>query len=46
MPARADPETGMLLWPNGEDFDPIILHHYATGTPMPDWAGPIPDSEC
>lgn len=38
-------ETGMLCWPGNLDFDPVILHHYATGKPMPKWAGPILDSE-
>ena len=43
---RADRESGMLLWPNGLEFDPLVPRHFATGTPMPDGAGPIPDSEC
>ena len=36
-------ELGVICWPGDLDFDPIILHHYVTGTPMPSWAGPIPD---
>ena len=40
---RVDPETGMICWPNDAEFDPILLHHYVTGKPMPDWAGPVAD---
>jgi len=39
-----DEETGMLRWPGDLEFDPVILHHYVTGRPMPKWAGPIVDS--
>jgi hypothetical protein len=36
-------EIGTICWPGDLDFDPVILHHYATGKPMPKWAGPIPN---
>ncbi len=39
-----DAETGTIRWPGDLDFDPVILHHYVTGRPMPKWAGPIVDS--
>ncbi len=29
-----DPESGTLAWPNGIDFDPIVLYCEATGTPI------------
>jgi hypothetical protein len=38
-----DEEIRVICWPGDLDFDPIILHHYATGAPMPKWAGPIPN---
>ena len=41
-----DHEIGMICWPGDLDFDPVLLHHYATGKPMPDWAGPIENSNC
>lgn len=43
---RLDPALGSICWPGDLDFDPVLLHHYATGKPMPDWAGPIADSNC
>ena len=43
---HVDEETGGLLWPGDLDFDTELLHHYATGKPLPKWAGPIVDSEC
>jgi hypothetical protein len=26
--ARLDPEAGTLVWPNGADFDPAVLHDW------------------
>lgn len=39
-----DEMGGTIEWPNGADFDPVVLYHYVTGKPMPDWAGPIGES--
>ena len=36
-------EIGTVCWPNDLDLDPVVLHHRATGKPMPEWAGPIVD---
>jgi Protein of unknown function (DUF2442) len=33
-----DPEAGTIKWPNGADVDPIVLWHWTTGKPLPDWA--------
>ena len=41
---RVDEESGTIEWPNGANIDPVVLYHYVTGKPMPDWAGPIIDS--
>ncbi|HJQ79208.1 MAG TPA: DUF2442 domain-containing protein [Lacipirellulaceae bacterium] len=30
---RIDPEVRTLVWPNGADFDPAILHDWATHAP-------------
>ena len=38
---RVDADGGTIAWPNGADIDPVVLYHYVTGKPMPDWAGPI-----
>jgi hypothetical protein len=38
---RVDAEGDTICWPNQADIDPVVLHHYATGKPLPDWAGPI-----
>lgn len=38
---RVDRESGTICWPNDADFDSVVLYHYVTGKPMPDWAGPI-----
>jgi hypothetical protein len=38
---RVDAESGTVCWPGGVDLDPVVLHHRATGKPLPDWAGPI-----
>ena len=33
-----DPESRTLAWPEGIDLDPEMLHHKATGSPLPVWA--------
>lgn len=35
---RVDPELGTVVWPNGADLDPIVLHARVTGqaVSMPD----------
>jgi hypothetical protein len=43
---RVDDEGDTICWPNDADIDPVVLHHYVTGKPLPDWAGPIADSDC
>ena len=30
---RIDPEVYTLVWPNGADFDPAILHNWAESSP-------------
>jgi hypothetical protein len=30
-----DPEAGTIRWPNDVDFCPDMLHHEATGAPLP-----------
>ncbi|HEY3355159.1 MAG TPA: DUF2442 domain-containing protein [Polyangia bacterium] len=32
---RLDPEAGTLVWPDGVDLCPDVLHHRATGAPLP-----------
>jgi hypothetical protein len=32
---RVDTEAGTITWPNGVDFCPDVLHHEATGAPLP-----------
>jgi hypothetical protein len=32
---EVDAEAGTLRWPNGVDFCPDVLHHDATGAPVP-----------
>jgi hypothetical protein len=40
---RVNPDTGTICWPNDADVDPLVLHHWATGKPLPKWAGPLED---
>ena len=28
---RVDPEAGTIVWPNGADLDPLVLHSRVTG---------------
>ena len=44
MAGEKIPRVASVWWPGDLDFDPMILHHYVTGRPMPKWAGPIVDS--
>jgi len=30
---RVDPEVHTLVWPNGADFDPAILHNWSESSP-------------
>ena len=30
-----DPEIGTIVWPNGADLCPDVLHHHLTGEPLP-----------
>jgi hypothetical protein len=32
--ARVDPEAGTVVWPNGADLDPLVLHSRVTGKPI------------
>ena len=31
---RVDPEAGTIVWPNGADLDPLVLHSRVTGQPI------------
>jgi hypothetical protein len=31
---RVDDEAGTLVWPNGADLDPLVLHSLVTGKPV------------
>ena len=32
---RLDTDAGTITWPTGVDFCPDVLHHEATGAPLP-----------
>ncbi len=32
---RVDPDLGTIVWPNGADFCPDLLHGWARGEPVP-----------
>ncbi len=31
---RVDAEAGTIVWPNGADLDPLVLHSRVTGQPI------------
>jgi hypothetical protein len=33
---RVDGELGTVVWPNGADLDPVVLHSWVTGIAIPD----------
>jgi hypothetical protein len=32
---RVNPDIGTIVWPNGADLCPDVLHHHLTGEPLP-----------
>jgi hypothetical protein len=34
---RVDPESGTICWPNEANLDPLVLHSWVTGDPIPDF---------
>jgi len=32
---RVNPDLGTIVWPNGADLDPDVLHRQLTGQPLP-----------
>jgi len=36
---RVDPEIGTIVWPNGADLCPDVLHARLTGQPLPGTTG-------
>ena len=36
---RVDPDIGTITWPSGADLDPIVLHSWVTGSPLPGGPG-------
>jgi Protein of unknown function (DUF2442) len=35
---RVNPDIGTIVWPNGADLCPDVLHHHLTGEPLTDSA--------
>lgn len=34
---RVDPDGSTICWPNQADIDPLVLHSWITGQPIPDF---------
>jgi hypothetical protein len=34
---RVEPDGGTICWPNEVDLDPLVLHSWVTGKPIPDF---------